>query len=76
MPTRSRRPVETLSRAIVVSNDVLTALEPHAAHRGISVNKLCRALLGAIADDTLVDAVLEDAEDRPDGMSIAQAQPG
>ncbi|MFK7945780.1 MAG: hypothetical protein AB8B85_23110 [Paracoccaceae bacterium] len=27
------------------------------------MSKLCRALLDAIADDALVDAVLEDAED-------------
>ena len=66
MPTRSTRPVETLSRTIVVSNDVLDALEPHATRRGITVNVLCRALLGAIADDGLVSAVLEDAEQQAD----------
>ena len=62
MPNRQKRPVEALSRTIVVSNDVLDLLEPHATKRDMSVNKLCRALLGAIADDGLVDAVLEDPE--------------
>lgn len=62
MPKRQKHPVEAKGRTIVVSTDVLDLLEPPTARRGVSVNKLCRALLVSIADDNLVDAVLEEPE--------------
>lgn len=60
MAERQKRPVEAQSRTIVVSRDVLDLLQPAASARGISVNALCRHLLSAIADDGLVEAVLND----------------
>lgn len=60
MVDRVRRPTETLSRTIVVSRDTLDALTPAATRRGVTVNALCRQLLGAIADDNLTGAVLDD----------------
>ena len=52
-------------RTIVVSNDVLDALLPHAARRGVTVNRLVRDLLGVLVDDGLVDSVLDDEADLP-----------
>lgn len=59
MADRPRRPVEALSRTVVVSRDPLTALEPEAARRGKSVNALVREILGAVADDKLTGAILD-----------------
>lgn len=59
MADREVRPCEAMSRTIVVSRDVLDALKPAAEARGVSVNQLCRSLLAAVADDNLVEALLD-----------------
>lgn len=61
----NRRPSAAKGRTVVVDVDILAALQPHAARRSISVNQLVRDLLVAIADDGLVDGVLDDAADLP-----------
>ena len=48
---------------VAIDNDVLRALRPHAARRQISVNALVRQLLAILADDDLVDALLDDADE-------------
>jgi len=65
-PLRKRRPSETAARTVAVPRDVLAALGPAAARRGITINELARQLLEAIADDDIVDAVLDDGA-VPDG---------
>lgn len=60
MADRPKRPVEVMSKTIVVSRDTISALQPHADARGVSVNALCRTLLGVVADDDLVAALLDD----------------
>ena len=48
---------------VCVDNDVLISLRPHATRRGVSVNQLIRQLIGILADDDLVDALLDDADE-------------
>lgn len=60
---RAIRPSEALSRTIVVSADVLDALAPHAKRRNVSVNALVRSLLATIADEGMVNSVLDDGDD-------------
>ncbi|WP_454280226.1 hypothetical protein [Sphingomonas sp. Marseille-Q8236] len=45
---------------VAIDADTLRALRPHAARRGISVVALARNLLIVLADDGLVDALLDD----------------
>ncbi len=47
-------------QAVVVSLDALRALRPHAAKRNLSVNALVRRLIDTVADEGMVDAVLDD----------------
>jgi len=37
-------------------------LQPYAARRGLAVKELCRRILNAVAEDDLVDAILDDLE--------------
>ncbi len=63
---RARRepsPTTELGRTLVVPTDVLCALGPHAARRGITVNHLARLILTTVVDEGMVDAVMDDAED-------------
>ncbi len=57
---RRRRPCEANGRTVVFPIDVLDALGPHAAARGISPNELARRLVETAIDDNLIDAVLDD----------------
>jgi transcriptional regulator with XRE-family HTH domain len=50
-------------RTIAVPIDVLNALSPHAAKRGIHVNSLARLIISTVVDDRMIDAVLDDADD-------------
>ena len=59
--TRRIRPAEEMGRTVVVPVDVLDALAPHAARRGLSVNALVRRIVETVADEGIVDAVLDDA---------------
>lgn len=58
---RRVRPTEEMGRTVVVSIDVLDALRPHAERRGLSVNALVRRIVETVADEAMVDAVLDDA---------------
>lgn len=49
-------------RTIAVDRDILDQLEPAAKARGLTVNALVRRLLSEIADDALVESVLDDEE--------------
>lgn len=48
---------------VPVDPDTLAALRPHAARRSISVDLLIQQLLMILADDDLVDALLDDEGD-------------
>lgn len=61
-PKRMLRETEAMGRTIVIPIDVLDELQPHAARRGIHVNKLVRLIVEQVADENMVDAVLDDAE--------------
>ena len=75
MPGRPARenPLHENGRTVVVSNDVLDALAPHAARRGISVNQIARNLLAQVIDDAIVDAVLDDADEIVAGAADRRA---
>lgn len=60
--TRTPRPVEKMRRTVAVDRDVLNQLEPAASARGLTVTALVRRLLTEIADDGMVDAILDDEE--------------
>lgn len=62
-PMRAERPSEQLGRTVVVPVDVLDALGPHAARRGMHVNTLARLIITTVVDEGMVDAVLDDADD-------------
>jgi hypothetical protein len=57
---RQRRPAEEHGRTVLFPVDILDALRPAAAARGITVNTLARRLVEAVIDDDLIDAVLDD----------------
>lgn len=59
-PTRERSEYQYLGRAILVPTDVLDALGPHAAKRGVSVNNLARLIVSTVVDEGMIDAVLDD----------------
>lgn len=59
---RQRDHVEN-NATVVVPKHVLRALCPAAERRAIHVHELVRRLLETIADDSLVDSVLDDVED-------------
>ncbi|MCF6271599.1 MAG: hypothetical protein L3J37_00195 [Rhodobacteraceae bacterium] len=62
---KRKRPSIEHQRTVCVDADVLDALRPAATRRGISVNKLCRRLIGCIADDDIADAILDDGLELP-----------
>lgn len=59
---RKSRPAERNGRTIVFPIDLLDRLKPHADRRNITVNVLMRRMADHIADDNLVDSILDDAE--------------
>lgn len=61
--TRAPRPAEQLGRTIVFPVDVLDALAPHAAKRGVHVNSLARLIVTTVVDEDLVDSVLDDSDE-------------
>ena len=71
---RAPRPAEANARTVVVSKDVLEALRPHAARRGISVNELARRILAVVADDGIVDGVLDDQDAPRPAAAAGNAQ--
>lgn len=61
-PIRQAAPSTSKQHTVCIDNDVLRTLRPHAAKRGLSVNALARLLLATVADDNLVDALLDDGD--------------
>lgn len=59
---RRDRPSAPLGRAVMVPQDVLNALGPHAAKRNISVNHLARLIVSTVVDEGMIDAVMDDAD--------------
>lgn len=57
---RAKRPAETLGRTVLFPADVLDALGPFAAKRGVHPNTLARQIVTTVIDEGLVDAVLDD----------------
>lgn len=54
------RPCERQQRTVAMDAEVLDALTPAAAARGVSVNELVRRIVATVADEGLVAAVLDD----------------
>lgn len=54
---------EGLGRAVLIPSDVLAALGPHAARRGLHPNSLARVILSTVVDEGMIDAVLDDADE-------------
>ena len=61
---RAPRPAEEMGRTVVFPVDILDALLPHAAKRGVHVNSLARRIVETVVDENMVDAVLDDEERR------------
>ncbi|MFA6219622.1 MAG: hypothetical protein WC692_07555 [Erythrobacter sp.] len=59
-PRRERSDYQYLGRAMLVPTDVLNALGPHAAKRGVTVNSLARLIVCTVVDEGMIDAVLDD----------------
>ncbi len=62
---RAPRPSEALGRTIVFPTDILDALGPHAARRGMHVNQLARRIVETVVDENMVDAVMDDGDALP-----------
>ena len=60
---RAVRPAEEHGRTVLFPIDVLDALSPHAARRGVHVNQLARRIVETVVDEGLVDSVLDDLAD-------------
>lgn len=60
---RPTRPIEVERRTVPIAKCVLGDLQEAADQRDISVPELVRRLIGTIAEDNMVDAVLDDQED-------------
>lgn len=56
----AREGADPNARSIAVPHEVLRELKPHAGRRNLSPGDLVKALLTAIANDDLVDAILDD----------------
>lgn len=59
---RRQRPAEANGRTVLFPADILDRLGPAASERHISANELARRIVEAVADDGLIDAVLDDRE--------------
>ncbi|MBL6854537.1 MAG: hypothetical protein ISS15_05455 [Alphaproteobacteria bacterium] len=62
--SKRRTQIQETQRTVLFSQDVLRALAPHAARRGIHPNSLARRIVETVVDDGLIDSVLDDLEDR------------
>lgn len=60
---RPHRPHEDMVRTVLFPVDVLDQLGPHAAKRGIHPNHLARLIVSTVVDESMIDAVLDDADD-------------
>jgi len=48
------------NRTVLIPTDVLAALAPHALKRGLHANALARLIVETVAEEGMVDAVLDD----------------
>jgi hypothetical protein len=55
-----RRDPQELCRTVLFPLDVLAALRPAAAARGIHPNHLARLIVETVVDESMIDAVLDD----------------
>jgi hypothetical protein len=60
---RRRLGGEPQSRTVLFPLDVLAALGPHAARRGMHPNSLARLVVEIVVADGLIDSVLDDGGD-------------
>lgn len=58
-----RRDPEALCRTVLFPVDVLSALGPAAARRGMHPNHLGRLIVETVVDEDMIDAVLDDGQD-------------
>ncbi|MBF6560522.1 MAG: hypothetical protein IVW56_09545 [Candidatus Binataceae bacterium] len=57
---RAQRPSEAMGRTVLFAVDILEALGPHAAKRGMHPNHLARLIVETVVDEGMIDAVLDD----------------
>jgi hypothetical protein len=57
--SRARNP-KSIRRPVMLPIDTLDRLEPHAERRGVTINELVRRVCETVADENMVDAVLDD----------------
>jgi hypothetical protein len=69
---RAPRRAEELCRTVLFPVEVLDALGPHAARRGLHPNHLARLIVETVLDDGLVDAVLDD-DAMPAALAFGEA---
>lgn len=60
---RKARPAEEHGRTILFPIDMLDRLRPHAARRGIHVNRLARMIVETVIEEGLIDSVLDDLDE-------------
>jgi hypothetical protein len=60
---RGIRPAEANGRTVLFPVDILNALGPHAAKRGISPNELARRIVETAVEENMIDAVMDDEEE-------------
>lgn len=61
--THKRRSAELRARQVTLPPDVAQALAPHAAARGIDPAALALRIVETVAEEAMIDAVLDDAEE-------------
>lgn len=66
---RPARPSETRRKTVTVDRDILATLTPHAEAREITANELARRILANVADDNLIDAILDDRDTEKDSAA-------
>lgn len=62
---RAVRPIENERRTVPIARCVLDDLQRDAVRRNISVPELVRRLVGTIAEERMVDSILDDTEYQP-----------
>lgn len=60
---RAKRPAEEHGRTILFPTDILDRLAPHAARRGVHVNRLARMIVEVAVEEGMVDNILDDLEE-------------
>jgi len=60
---RALRPAEQMGRTVLFPADILDALGPYAAKRGMHPNSLARMIVSTAVEEMLVDSILDDLDD-------------